>query len=70
MTGREYQLSRYALEVGVVAVVPLGLLGVVHVAAALVNADGAFRHTLATVVVFGFLRSCFILPGIWPILLG
>jgi hypothetical protein len=69
MTGREYRLSRHALEVGVVAVALFGLMGVLSVTAALLNSDGSFRHPVAAAVTFGVLWSCFVLLGFWLILI-
>jgi hypothetical protein len=69
MTGREYRLSKHALEVGVVAVALFGLMGGVSVAAALLNSDGSFRHPLAAAVTFGVGWSCFVLLGVWLILI-
>jgi len=69
MTGREYRLSKHTLELGVVAVSLCGLMGVLSVAAALMNADGSFRHPLAAAVTFGVLWSCFLLLGVCLILM-
>jgi hypothetical protein len=67
-TGREYRLSTHVLEVGVVAVVLFGLMGIVSVTAALLNSDGSFRHPVAAAVIFGAGWSCLVLLGVWLIL--
>jgi hypothetical protein len=43
-------------------------MGIVSVAAALLNSDGSFRQPVAGVVVFGAGWSCFVLLGVWLIL--
>jgi len=69
MTGREYRLSRHALEVGVVAVALCSLMGILSITAALLNPDGSFPHPVAAALIFGVLWSCFVLLGVWLILL-
>jgi hypothetical protein len=69
MAGREYRLSKHALEVGLVTVSLFGVMGVVSVTAAILNPDGSFRHPVAAAVTFGILWSCFVLLGVWLILI-
>ncbi len=69
MAGREYRLSKHSLEVGLVAVAIFGVMGIVSVTAAILNPDGSFRHPVAAAVAFGILWSCFVLLGVWLILI-
>jgi hypothetical protein len=68
ISGREYRLSRHALEIGLVAVVLFGVMGVASVTAALLNSDGSFRFPVAAAIIFGGFWSCMVLLGVWLIL--
>lgn len=66
--GREYRLSRHALEVGVVASSLFGFMGILSVIAALSNFDGSFGRPVTAAVTLGLGWSCLALLGGWLIL--